>query len=123
MKLTNKQICDYGFKLLNIFNNKNQLLPIKLNFYLQKNKNLIIDIATTIENERISILQKYGSISEENPNEYIFSSDKALQVQEELNNLYALEQDIDIHIIDINTVPDNVNLTIEQMEVILFMFE
>lgn len=56
MKLTNKQICDYGFKLLNIFNNKNQLLPIKLNFYLQKNKNLIIDIATTIENERISIL-------------------------------------------------------------------
>ena len=35
MKLTNKQIYDYTLNLNQAFNNNQQKLPIKLNFYLQ----------------------------------------------------------------------------------------
>jgi hypothetical protein len=45
MKLTNNEIYTYANNLTEAFNDKEQKLPIKINFYLQKNKNCLIELA------------------------------------------------------------------------------
>jgi hypothetical protein len=49
MKLTNSEIYSYANKLIEVFQDKTQKLPIKINFYLQKNKNILIALAKEIE--------------------------------------------------------------------------
>ena len=95
-------------RLLQTFNTCNMKLPIKINFYLQKNIQLIAQAATEIENARLLIAQQYGTINE--------------IVNKELNDLLNLEQDLNIHIFKLSDF-DNIELTYQQMSAIMFMIE
>jgi hypothetical protein len=49
MKLTNNEIYSQALAFNKAFNDENQKLPIKVNFYLQKNKKSLIDLGVEIE--------------------------------------------------------------------------
>jgi hypothetical protein len=45
MKMTNNDIYSHANQLLEVFQDNNQKLPIKINFYLQKNKSILVSSA------------------------------------------------------------------------------
>jgi len=123
MKLTNKQIYDYILNLNQAFNNNQQKLPIKLNFYLQKNKNLLLDLSNEIEKMRMEIIQTYGKPDLENNNTYIIPKENIETAQKELDELLKIEQEVNIYKMKFEEIPNDIDLTIEQMEAILFMID
>lgn len=96
-------------------------LPVKINFYLQKNMNAIIELARGIEQSRSDILQKYGTLSEDGTS-YHFEDDKIEVAQKELNDLFDLEQEVKIYMLKLDWF-DNVELSSEQVSAIMFMIE
>jgi hypothetical protein len=65
MILTNNEIYTYTKNLIEAFNDKDQKLPVKINFYLQKNKSTLMTLAMDIDKERITIAQTYGVLDAE----------------------------------------------------------
>ena len=122
MKLTNNEIYSHANKLMEVFQDKNQKLPIKINFYLQKNKNTLASLAQEIENTRIQIAQNYGELNE-TTQQYVVPPAKIPEASKELNDLFNLEQDVNIYMIDINSLSDDYDMTTAQMEAIMFMIE
>ena len=105
------------------FNNGEQKFPVKINFYLQKNKNTLMGFAQEIETARLEIINNYGSPSEDNPRQYIIPPENIEIAQQELNELFALEQDVNIYKLSIDNFPEDMSLTGNQMEALLFMIE
>lgn len=120
MKLTNKQIYDYAILMNEAFKDDTQRLPVKINFYLQKNKKILMNLAKDIEESRLEIVNTFGEPIEDG-SQYLIPKEKAEEAQKELNDLFNLEQDVDIVILDINVFGDDISLTMSQMEAILFM--
>lgn len=122
MTLTNNEIYIYAKNLAEAFDDKDQKLPIKINFYLQKNKNTLIELATTIEAARIEIAKNYGTLDVE-AQQYIIPPEKMDEVNKELVDLLTLEQEVQIYMINIDNLSDDIALTTAQMEAIMFMIE
>ena len=123
MKLTNKEIYVYASNLLAEFNESKELkLPIKLNFYLQKNIQVLQKLAVEIENNRLNILKEYGT-KDESENTYIVPDDKIAIVNKELNDLFDLEQEVQIYTVSIDALGDELSLTMKQMEALMFMID
>lgn len=120
MILTNEQIYGYAVKLTELFKNDLPKLPIKANFYLIKNKNLLVSLAEEIERARIGIVSTYGEV-DASGNYVINDPDTFKIAQEEMNQLSSVEQEVQIYKIDINDFPDDMILTIDQMEALMFM--
>lgn len=120
MKLTNQEIFAYASLLTQAFSDPDQRLPIKINFYLQKNKNILIELAQDIEKTRLEIAQSNGHLDEEKGS-YAIDPDKIDLVQKELEELFTLEQDVNIYTIDIDSLSDDLTLTTGQMEALMFM--
>ena len=121
MKLTNQQIFTYANALSQAFNSE-QKLPIKINFYLQKNKNLLMELVQDIEKARLDIAEANGKLDEEK-GQYAIDPDKIETVQKELTDLFNLEQEVDIAKIKIDSLSDDLTMTTAQMEAIMFMIE
>lgn len=121
MKMTNNEIFNSAVALHQAFAEATTL-PIRVNFYLQKNKTVLNDLAKEIEESRIAILQKHGTLNEEN-NQFEFEKDKVQTVITELNELFSLEQEIKIYTVKIEDFGDNLTLTTEQMEALMFMID
>ena len=122
MKLTNNEIYTYARILAEAFNDGEQKLPIKISFYLQKNKNTLLELAQGIEQSRIEIARNYGNLDEEKA-QYIIPSEKMADASKELNDLFNLEQDVQIYTINIDNLNDDITITTAQMEAIMFMIE
>jgi hypothetical protein len=122
MKLTNTQIYNYANNLFEAFNDGEQKLPIKISFYLQKNKTTLLQLAQDIETSRIEIAKTYGTLDEET-SQYIIPSEKMEDANKELNDLFNLEQDVQIYTINIDNLSDDITITTAQMEAIMFMIE
>ncbi len=122
MKLSNKIIYSYATKLLNAFQDNTQKLPIKLNFYLQKNKKMLVDLATEIESEREKIIKTYGKLDEEE-NGYIIPAEQIEVAQKELEDLLSLEQEVNIYSLKLEDIDSNICLTSAQMEALMFMID
>lgn len=120
MKLTNYKIYEHaeGFKT---FSDCNVKLPVRINFFLQKNINIITTAAQEIEQARLSIAQQFGELNEEH-NGYIVPTDRIPLVNQEISELFALEQDLPIHTFKLSDF-DNIELTYQQMAAIMFMIE
>ena len=65
MILTNKKIYNLARQLIEVFYDDKQKFPIKVNFYLQKNKNVLIKLAQDIEMARMEIIQSHGTLDAE----------------------------------------------------------
>lgn len=116
---TNSQIYELAVALQSQFSDGSLVLPIKINFYLQKNKNNLYNLATEIENARLEILKKYGTLGENN--EYQFTEENSKIASAELEELYGLEQEVDVYMVDIDAFGDNLELSQRQMTVLMFM--
>ena len=122
MKLTNNEIYMYAQNLMIAFEDKEQKLPIKISFYLQKNKNTLLQLAQDIEQTRLEIARSYGELDEET-SQYIIPPEKMEEASQELNDLFNLEQDVQIYTINIDNLSDDITITTAQMEAIMFMIE
>ncbi len=122
MKMTNNQIYEASMKLMRAFSDENQYLPVKLNFYIQKNKKVLQGLAEDIDNARLRIASEYGTLNEEGT-EYIFNAEQTETANKELFDLFNLEQEVNIHTVNMDSLPDDINLSVGQMDAILFMLD
>ena len=122
MKLTNKQIYDYAIALMEAFQDNTQKLPIKINFYLQKNKKILLELGQDIESSRMEVIREHGILDKET-NQYIIPSEKIEIANKELGELLELEQEVNLYTINVDSLSDEYSLTTGQMEAIMFMIE
>lgn len=123
-QFTNKEILTYADLLNRIFlqEDKNLELPIRVNFYLQKNIKTFIEAAELIEESRMAIGRKYGEFNTEEESYLIKDEEKLLAAKQDLKNLFSLEQVLEIYPIDLEDLEDT-KLTVAQMNAMLFMIE
>ena len=119
--LTNEEIYLINQELNKVFNDFNQYLPAKVNFYIQKNRKKIADLAKEIEQTRVEIIMNFGNEVDE-IGKYFISEDKIEEAQKELQDLLNIKQELDINLISINDI-ENLNFTFPQMEALMFMIE
>lgn len=122
MILTNNEIYTYARKLAEAFNDTEQKLPIKISFYLQKNKTTLLELAQDIEKARMEIAQKYGELDEVGT-QYIIPAEAVETAGQELDDLLNLEQEVQIYTINIDTLNMDLAITNGQMEALMFMIE
>ena len=122
MTMTNNEIYTYTRQLMDAFNDGEQKLPIKINFYLQKNKNTLLGLAQDIEKARLEIAQNYGTLDDAGE-QYVIPNDKLAEASKELEDLFNLEQEVAIHKISIDSLSDDLMLSAAQMEALMFMID
>lgn len=122
MKLTNNEIYTYAQQVASAFQDGEQRLPIKINFAIQKNKKILIELAQDIEKARMEIAQTYGTLNSET-NQYVINPDQIQEAQKELVDLFGVEQEVNICMIKADSLSDDFSLTTAQMEAIMFMIE
>lgn len=119
--MKNLEIYNLANALLEGFQDNNMTLPVKVNFYFQKNMSAIVEMAQDIDKSRIAIFDKYGKRDEEN-NQYTFDPSVTDQVNQELQDLFELEQEVKINLLKLDWF-DKVELTSQQVAAITFMIE
>ena len=119
MKLTNQQIYNYASQLANF--TIDVKLPIRFNFFLNRNIQLILSLGQEIENARTQIAKTYGKLNNMGTS-YDIPADCAEVVQSELIDLFALEQEVDLHLFKLEDL-NGVELTYEQMKNLMFMMK
>ena len=122
MTMTNNEIYTYTRQLMDAFSDGEQKLPIKINFYLQKNKNTLLALAQDIERSRLEIAQSFGTLDDAGE-QYVIPSDKLAEASKELEDLFNLEQDVTIHKISIDSLNNDLMLSAAQMEALMFMID
>jgi hypothetical protein len=122
MMMTNNEIYTYTRQLMDAFSDGEQKLPIKINFYLQKNKNTLLALAQDIERSRLEIAQNFGTLDDAGE-QYVIPNDKLAEASKELEDLFNLEQDVVIHKISIDSLNDDLMLSAAQMEALMFMID
>lgn len=119
--MSNKNINDATMALLINFNDQKDLvLPIPLNFAIQKNLMELARQNEIIEKMRNDIGNKYGQLQDNN--NYFIPEDKREVVSKELHQLMSLEQPVDIRKVYLKDL-DGLQLTSQQMQALLFMIE
>lgn len=122
MTMTNFEIYNIAKAMSEAFQDGSQYLPVKVNFFIQKNKATLMALAQDIDNSRIAIVQNYGTMNEET-NQFMVPDDKIEAANAELMDLFNIEQEVNIRKISIDTIPDDINLTTAQMEALMFMID
>ena len=120
MKLTNNKIYLYATNLAS-FNIEQKIMPVRINFFLQKNIQEITKLAQEIDTAKISIAQQFGVLNEEGTT-YSIPPENMAAAQQELNDLFNLEQEVNIHIFKLDDF-DGIELTYQQLSAIMFMIE
>ena len=120
MKMTNYEIYTTTKALEEAFSDNSQYLPIKISFFIQKNKANLLKLAQAIDVARLDIVRNYGQLDEESE-QFIVPADQIDIANNELSDLFNIEQEVEIHKIDIDVFPDDVSLTNAQMEALMFM--
>lgn len=121
MKFNNNQIYQMANNLFDNINDLDIYIPAKVNFFLQKNIQVITNAAQEIETARLEIAKHYG-VQDEETQHYHIPSDKITEASQELNDLFNIEQDLEIKLISINDL-DGLEFTPAQMQSIMFMIE
>ena len=122
MKMTNNEIYTHANALVSAFTDADQKLPIKVSFYLQKNKATLVALAQDIEKSRIEIAQNHGELNEAG-DQYVIAADKMEAAAKELEDLFGLEQEVNIYKINIDSLSDDLVMTSAQMEALMFMID
>lgn len=123
-QFTNREILSYAESLSQIFLNpeKDIELPIKTNFYLQKNIKAFTKAAQEIDESRLAIGEKYGEYNFDENCYEIRDKDQRLLAQQDLKNLLSLDQVLEIYTVSLDDLQDT-QLTVAQLNAMLFMIE
>lgn len=131
MTISNRQ-------LLAIFNSvsgvKKKRLPVKLGYAISKNLLRMQDYATSYNNERQKIVDRYCEKDENgelrlNGAQYVFGSDEARDAYlEDMRELLEIENEVDIHMVRIGEIEkcdsDKFDaLTPDELDLLSFMIE
>lgn len=121
LTLTNLEIYSLANQLAEAFNtgDNTEHLPIKINFFLQKNMKTMLDLGQDIDKTRTEIIQRYGVLNPET-NNYDIPAEKVQDAQKELTDLFDIEQEVKINMLDINLF-DTVDISEKKGNAILFM--
>lgn len=122
MLMKNSEIYNYAQALTEAFRDNNQRLPVKINFYLQKNKKTLLGLSQDIEQSRMEIAQNYGILNEEGT-AYNIPEENISIVNTEIQDLLNIEQEVPIYQVSIDSFSDDLTLTTAQMEAIMFMID
>lgn len=121
--MSNIEIYNTASALSELFNDmvtKEMKLPVKVNFYFQKNMNALIDMAQELEQEKNNIVLKYGTVDEEDPNRVNLSPEVLDIANKELADLFALEQEVAVNVIELDWF-EGIDMTPQQLAAITFM--
>ena len=121
MKMTNLEIYNNASHLMEAFSDGNQKLPVKLNFFLQKNKKTLIGLAQEIEEARLNIAKEFGTENETGG--YTVQPNFIDKAQAALTQLFNIEQDVDIVMLTYEDLDPGMTMTAAQMEALLFMIK
>lgn len=119
LNLTNETIYNYAINIAENFK-EDISLPVKINFYLQKNLKKILELGREIEQTRMEICEKYGKLDEESGN-YSFDEESSKKASNEVIDLLKLTQEVKINMIDLSVFTDDIVLTSKQISAIEFM--
>ena len=97
------------------------VLPIKANFYLQKNKTVLLELAQEIEAARNEIFAKYGTLNEQGTG-YNFDEAVIADANAELEELLMLSQEVSLYMINIDDFKD-IKLNNQEMGALMLMIE
>lgn len=122
MKMTNLEIYNNTRALVEAFQDSNQRLPVKINFYLQKNKKTLLDLSQDIEQSRMDIAQNYGVLNEDGT-AYSIPEENVTMANNEIQDLFNIEQEVPIYQVSIDSFSDDLTLTTAQMEAMMFMID
>lgn len=120
--MTNFEIYNTARALNEAFQDGTQYLPVKINFFIQKNKATITALAQDIDNSRMEIVRNYGELNEDGT-QYIVPEDKMEAANAELIDLFNIEQEVAVRKVNIDDFPDDVSLSGAQMEALMFMID
>lgn len=120
MILTNNEIYELTSKLVQNFNSTEQYIPIKLNFVINKNIQILKGYFEEIEKARFNIGKQYGVQEEDG---YSILPENFSAAAKELEDLGKIEQDVQFLKVNINLLDDNIKLTAPQMNAIMFMID
>lgn len=118
--LTNLEIFNLANLLIENFNTNDLSFPVKVNFYLQKNMNKVIEMAREIEENRMEIIKKYGAPSEEDPAQYAIAPEHVAEANQELTDLFGLTQEVVFNMLSLDWF-DGIELTSGQVKAISIM--
>ena len=122
MLMKNFEIYESAKAINEAFADTTQYLPVKVNFFIQKNKVALMTLAQDIEVARMNIIQNYGALAEDGM-QYIIPSENIEAASKELDDLFGIEQEVNIHKISIDNFPDDISLTTGQMEALMFLID
>ena len=123
--MSNLDILNTATALIEAFQSeeaKNQQFPVKVNFFLQKNMNALIEMARDVEKTRSDSITKYGEPSPDNDEQYIVPDDKIEEAAKELNDLFTLEQEVAVNMLKLDWF-DGIDMTAQQVAAITYMIE
>lgn len=125
--LKNGEIFEMATNLIEAFQKDTEsgekTYPIKVLFYLRKNIKTLTELAQDIEKARVEIIQRYGTPSEENPEQYQFETQEKIDAaNKEFEELFGLEQKVTIYTIPLEAFND-MELTEKQMDAVMEMIE
>ena len=125
--LKNGEIFDMATNLIEAFQKDTEsgekTYPIKVLFYLRKNMKTLTELAQDIEKARVEIIKRYGTPSEENPEQYQFETQEKIDAaNKDFEELFGLEQEVTIYTIPLEAFND-MELTEKQMDAVMEMIE
>nr|DAQ42841.1 MAG TPA: Protein of unknown function (DUF1617) [Caudoviricetes sp.] len=125
--LKNGEIFEMATNLIEAFQKDTEsgekTYPIKVLFYLRKNMKTLTELAQDIEKARVEIIKRYGTPSEENPEQYQFETQEKIDAaNKEFEELFGLEQEVIIYTIPLEAFND-MELTEKQMDAVMEMIE
>ena len=110
--MKNLEIYNIAISLMENF--KDELnLPVKVNFYLQKNMTAIVEMAQEIDKTRKEIIEKFGTPVKEGSDEITVAPENLDAANKELTDLFELEQDVKIYPIKLDWFGD-INFSSQQ---------
>ena len=121
MKINNNKIYALANTIIGELGNLDIYIPAKANFFLQKNLQTLAAAAQEIEKSRLEIAKHYGVLDEEGQ-QYKIPEDKIEEASKELEDLFSIEQELDIKTFSIEAL-GNAEFTPAQMQAMMFMIE
>ena len=119
IKMNNGMIYQYALTLNKTLNDNDLQMPVAVIFSIEKNKQTLMAVAQDVEKYRMDIIKKYGKEVDGN---YNVPQDKIEIANKELQDLFSIEQEVNIYKFNIEDLGD-IKLTSKQMNAILFMIE
>lgn len=123
--MSNMEIYNIASALVTLqkkMSDEQMVFPVKVNFYFQKNTSILVDMAQDLDEERSNIIMKFGSPSESNPEQIEIPKDKVEEVNKQLQDLFSLEQEVAVNVIDLDWF-DGVNMTPAEFAAVSFMIK